>query len=54
VPKKAASLEDRILAATWDLLLAKGARELSVERIAVRLLSARRRSTHAFMAAVIS
>ena len=32
--KEAASLEDRILAATWDLLLAKGARELSVERIA--------------------
>lgn len=32
--EEAASLEDRILAATWDLLLAKGARELSVERIA--------------------
>lgn len=32
--EEAASLEDRILAATWDLLLAKGARELSIERIA--------------------
>lgn len=32
--EEAASLEDRILAATWDLLLAKGARELSIEWIA--------------------
>lgn len=32
--EEAASLEERILSATWDLLLAKGAGELSVERIA--------------------
>lgn len=32
--EEAAALESRILAAAWDLLLTKGSRELSIERIA--------------------